>query len=142
MTDHNPNRPAGSDLPPKRDRLGGGPLPPENRINVATGDRGNSAMALIVGALAVALIIGAFFWFAGDTQDTANLDNPATVEEEAVTTDKPALQTDNDVIINEEADVTEVAPADDVQTPTDDAEVVDETQQPADGEVIDQTQQN
>ena len=153
MTDHNPHRPVGSGLPPERDRLAGGPLHPENRVNVATSDRGNSAMALIVGALAVALIIGAFFWFAGDTQDTANLDNPATVEEGNVTTDEPALQTDDDVIINDNADVTEVAPADDVVTPTDDtaatddAEVIDETQQgatdqPEDGEVIDQTQQN
>ena len=128
MTDHNPQRPVGSGLPPERDRIGGGPLPPENRINVATGDRGNSAMALIVGALAVALIIGAFFWFAGDTQDTANLDNPAAVEEETVITDEPALQT-NDTAA------------------TDDAEVIDETQQgateqPKEGEVIDQTQQN
>lgn len=153
MTDHNPHRPVGSGLPPERDRLAGGPLHPENRVNVATSDRGNSAMALIVGALAVALIIGAFFWFAGDTQDTANLDNPATVEEETVTTDEPVLQSDDDVIINDDADVTEVAPADDVVTPTDDtaatddADVIDETQQgatdqPEDGEVIDQTQQN
>ena len=150
MTDHNPQRPVGSGLPPERDRVGSGS---ESRVNVATGDRGNSAMALIVGALAVALIIGAFFWFAGDTQDTANLDNPATVEEETVTTDEPALQTDGDVIINDEADVTEVAPADDAVTPTDDTaatadpKVIDETQQgvtdqPAEGEVIDQTQQN
>ena len=147
MTDHNPNRPVGSGLPPERDRIAGGPVHPDNRVNVATTDRGNSAMALIVGALAVALIIGAFFWFAGDTQDTANLDNPAAVEEETVITDEPALQTDDDVIINEDADVTEVAPADGAVTPTDDAEVIDETQQgatdqPEDGEVIDQTQQN
>jgi GNAT superfamily N-acetyltransferase len=56
--------------PPERDRtMGGGTPPPEHRGPPNRGDGGNSAMALIVGALAVALIIGAFFWFAGDTQD-------------------------------------------------------------------------
>ena len=77
MTDYDPNRPVGSGVPPERDRVGGVPpgVPPRD-------DRGSSALALIVGALAVALIIGAFFWFAGDTQDTASLDDPTVVEEE------------------------------------------------------------
>src|SRR5687768_8053045 len=93
MTDHNPNRPVGSGVPSDRDRLGGG-VPPS--------DSGNSALALIVGALAVALIIGAFFWFAGDTQDTATIDDPAVTEE--TVTDEPATGTDDDadVTITEE----------------------------------------
>ena len=67
MSDPNLNRPGGP--PPPRE-------PREPR------DRGTSAMALIVGALAVILIIGAVFWFAGDTQDTAVLDEPDIVIEE------------------------------------------------------------
>jgi cytoskeletal protein RodZ len=54
-------------------------------------------MALIVGALAVALIIGAFFWFAGDTQDTAILEEPATIQQDTVPqTQQPAIATDED----------------------------------------------
>jgi hypothetical protein len=109
-------------------------------------------MALIVGALAVALIIGAFFWFAGDTQDTANLDDPAVVEEDMGTTDEPAtgtdeettLGTDQDVTITEEETTTTTTMTDE---PAADADVIDETQQDATGdtgdrEVIDETQQN
>ena len=73
---HDPHRPTGS-VPPERDRTMGGATPPPEHRGPNRGDGGNSAMALIVGALAVALIIGAFFWFAGDTQDTATLDDPA-----------------------------------------------------------------
>jgi hypothetical protein len=89
MTDHNPNRPVGGGTPPPErgmpgDRPVGAPPPPEYRGSRPPGDSGNSAMALIIGALAVALIIGAFFWFAGDTQDTAVLDQPVTTQQETV----------------------------------------------------------
>ena len=109
MTEYNPNRPAGSGVAPER---GGGSLPgdrhigetppPEYRGGPPRGDGGNSAMALIVGALAVALIIGAFFWFAGDTQDTAILEEPATIQQDTVPettvpqTQQPAIGTDED----------------------------------------------
>lgn len=129
MTDHNPNRPVGSGLPP------------EPRVVETRGDGGNSAMALIVGALAVALIIGAFFWFAGDTRDTATLDNPATVGEKTVTTDQPAPKTDGDVIINE-GDTNVTAPSDSATDGATDETQQGATDQPQDGEVIDQTQQN
>jgi hypothetical protein len=107
-------------------------------------------MALIVGALAVALIIGAFFWFAGDTQDTANLDDPAVVEEDMGTTDEPATGTDEETTLGTDQDVTITEEETDTtmtQEPAEDTEVIDETQQgttseTGDGEVIDETQQN
>ena len=95
MTDHSPNRPLGGTPPPDRDRPVGTP-PPEHRGSPPPVDRGNSAMALIVGALAVALIIGAFFWFAGDTQDdTAVLDQPVTTQQDTApqATEPPATET-------------------------------------------------
>jgi hypothetical protein len=46
------------------------------------GGGGNSALALIVGALAVAIIIGAFFWFSRDTGDTVAIDQPGVTTEE------------------------------------------------------------
>lgn len=161
MTDHNPNRPVGG-LPPERDRLGGGSIPPEHRPGPPRDDRGNSAMALIVGALAVALIIGAFFWFAGDTQDTATLGDPATTQEDTLSTepvpddDAVTGTTEQETNVTVEPDTATTEP--DTATETDttttmadepaaEEEVIDETQQgateePADGEVIDQTQQN
>jgi hypothetical protein len=147
MTDQNPNRPTGSSVPPDRDRVGGTP-PPEHRP--PRGDGGNSAMALIVGALAVALIIGAFFWFAGDTQDTATLEDPAVVEEDMGTTDEPATGTDAETTLGTDQDVTiteEETNTTMTQEPAEDTEVIDETQQDATGdtgdrEVIDETQQN
>jgi uncharacterized protein HemX len=108
MTEYNPNRPTGSGMAPERggslpgDRHIGETPPPEYRGGPPRGDGGNSAMALIVGALAVALIIGAFFWFAGDTQDTAILDEPATIQQDTVPetaapqTQQPAIATDED----------------------------------------------
>ena len=155
MSDHNPNRPTGSSVPPardpiERDRVGGTP-PPEYRGGPSRGDGGNSAMALIVGALAVALIIGAFFWFSGDTQDTATLEDPAVVEEDMGTTDEEStLGTDEDVTITEDEDVTITEEETDTtmaDEPAEDTEVIDETQQGAtgeteDGDVIDETQQN
>jgi hypothetical protein len=149
MTDYNPNRPTGSSVPPERDRVGGTP-PPEYRGGPPRGDGGNSAMALIVGALAVALIIGAFFWFAGDTQDTATLDDPAVVEEDMGTTDEPATGTDEETTLGTDQDVTiteEETNTTMTQEPAEDTEVIDETQQDAtsetgDAEVIDETQQN
>jgi cytoskeletal protein RodZ len=143
-------------VPTERDRLGGG-VPPENRGVPPRDDRGNSAMALIVGALAVALIIGAFFWFAGDTQDTANLDDPAAVEEtvtdEPVTDDDDAALTTDDedvTITNEETNTTTTMteePADDAGAAVDteaDATTAEPgaTEEPESGEVIDETQQN
>jgi hypothetical protein len=107
-------------------------------------------MALIVGALAVALIIGAFFWFAGDTQDTATLEDPAVVEEDMGTTDEPATGTDEETTLGTDQDVTITEEETDTtmtQEPAEDTEVIDETQQgttseTGDGEVIDETQQN
>jgi hypothetical protein len=103
MTEYNPNRPTGSGMAPERggslpgDRHIGETPPPEYRGGPPRGDGGNSAMALIVGALAVALIIGAFFWFAGDTQDTAILEEPATIQQDTVPqTQQPAIATDED----------------------------------------------
>ena len=116
-----------------------------------------SSMALIVGALAVALIIGAFFWFAGDTQDTANLDDPATTQEDTLSTepvpddDAVTGTTEQETNVTVEPD-TDTAEPDTTTTmadePAEEDEVIDETQQGAaeepaeDGEVIDQTQQN
>jgi cytoskeletal protein RodZ len=143
---HDPNRPTGS-VPPERDRTMGGATPPPEHRGPNRGDGGNSAMALIVGALAVALIIGAFFWFAGDTQDTATLDDPAVTEEEMGTTEEPmidedtTLDTTEEEVIEEDTDVT-------VVEPTEEETVIDETQQDTTGqtqtqdeEVIDETQQ-
>ena len=107
MTEYNPNRPTGSGVAPEVAPERGGSLPgdrhigetppPEYRGGPPRGDGGNSAMALIVGALAVALIIGAFFWFAGDTQDTAILEEPATIQQDTVPqTQQPAIATDED----------------------------------------------
>jgi hypothetical protein len=143
---HDPNRPTGS-APPERDRTTGGATPPPEHRGPNRGDGGNSAMALIVGALAVALIIGAFFWFAGDTQDTATLDDPAVVEEDMGTTEEPMTEEDTTLGTTEEEaveedDVTVVEPTEDEDT------VIDETQQDTTGqtqtqdeEVIDETQQ-
>jgi hypothetical protein len=115
---HDPNRPTGS-VPPERDRTLGGATPPPEHRGPNRGDGGNSAMALIVGALAVALIIGAFFWFAGDTQDTATLDDPAVTEEEMGTTEEPmtgqdtTLGTTDEEFVEEDTDVTVVEPTED-----------------------------
>ena len=147
---HDPNRPTGS-VPPERDRTMGGATPPPEHRGPNRGDGGNSAMALIVGALAVALIIGAFFWFAGDTQDTATLDDPAVTEQGMGTTQQEPMTgqdtlgtTDQETTITTEQDttVTEVEP-------TQDDDVIDETQQQGttgqtqtqDDAVIDETQQ-
>ena len=147
MTDQNPNRPVGSGLPPERERVGGSipPGPPRD-------DRGNSAMALIVGALAVALIIGAFFWFAGDTQDTATLEEPATTQEDTLSTepvpdeDAATGTADQETNVTVEPETTTTMTED----PAEEEEPIDETQQGAaeepaegtEGEVIDETQQN
>jgi len=147
MTDYNPNRPTGSSVPPERDRVGGTP-PPEHRP--PRGDGGNSAMALIVGALAVALIIGAFFWFAGDTQDTATLEDPAVVEEDMGTTEEPVTGTDEETTLGTDQDITITEEETDTtmtEEPAEDTEVLGESQQDAtgetgDGDVIDETQQN
>lgn len=143
---HDPNRPTGS-VPPERDRTLGGTTPAPEHRGLNRGDGGNSAMALIVGALAVALIIGAFFWFAGDTQDTATLDDPMVTEEEMGTTEEPMMDEDTTLgtteeeVIEEDTDVTLVEP-------TEEETVIDETQQDTTGqtqtqdeEVIDETQQ-
>jgi hypothetical protein len=144
---HDPNRPTGS-VPPERDRTTGGATPPPEHRGPNRGDSGgNSAMALIVGALAVALIIGAFFWFAGDTQDTAVLDDPAVTEEQMGTTEEPmtgqdtTLGTTDQEAVEQDTDVT-------VVEPTEEETVIDETQQDTTGQtqtqdedVIDETQQ-
>jgi hypothetical protein len=144
---HDPNRPTGS-VPPERDRTSGGATPPPEHRGPNRGDGGgNSAMALIVGALAVALIIGAFFWFAGDTQDTATLDDPMVTEEEMGTTQEPmtgndtTLGTTDEEAVEQDTDVT-------VVEPTEEETVIDETQQDTTGQtqtqdedVIDETQQ-
>jgi hypothetical protein len=146
---HDPNRPTGS-VPPERDRTMGGATPPPEHRGPNRNDGGNSAMALIVGALAVALIIGAFFWFAGDTQDTATLDDPMVTEEEMGTTQEPmtgqdtTLGTTDEEFVEEDTDVT-------VVEPTEDDTVIDNTQQGTTGttgqtqtqdqDVIDETQQ-
>jgi hypothetical protein len=146
---HDPNRPTGS-VPPERDRTMGGATPPPEHRGPNRNDGGNSAMALIVGALAVALIIGAFFWFAGDTQDTATLDDPMVTEEEMGTTQEPmtgqdtTLGTTDEAFVEEDTDVT-------VVEPTEDDTVIDNTQQGTTGttgqtqtqdqDVIDETQQ-
>ena len=143
---HDPNRPTGS-VPSERDRTLGGTTPPPEHRGPNRGDGGNSAMALIVGALAVALIIGAFFWFAGDTQDTATLDDPMVTEEEMGTTEEPMMDEDTTLgtteeeVIEEDTDVTLVEP-------TEEETVIDETQQDTTGQiqtqdddVIDETQQ-
>jgi hypothetical protein len=143
---HDPNRPTGS-VPPERDRTAGGATPPPEHRGPNRGDGGNSAMALIVGALAVALIIGAFFWFAGDTQDTATLDDPAVTEEQMGTTEEPmtgqdtTLGTTDQEAVEQDTDVT-------VVEPTEEETVIDETQQDTTGQtqtqdddVIDETQQ-
>jgi uncharacterized protein HemX len=152
---HDPNRPihdprpTGS-VPPERDRTMGGATPPPEHRGPNRGDGGNSAMALIVGALAVALIIGAFFWFAGDTQDTATLDDPAVTEEQMGTTDEP--MTGQDTLGTTEEDATITTEQDTTVTevePTQDDDVIDETQQQGttgqtqtqDDDVIDETQQ-
>ena len=142
---HDPNRPTGG-VPPERDRtVGGATPPPEHRGGPNRGDGGNSAMALIVGALAVALIIGAFFWFAGDTQDTATLDEPATTQEDTLSTEPvpdeettTGTTTDQDVTITEEETDTTMTeePAEGEETQQGAAE------QPEEEEVIDETQQN
>jgi hypothetical protein len=147
---HDPNRPTGS-VPPERDRTTGGATPPpEHRGGPNRGDGRNSAMALIVGALAVVLIIGAFFWFAGDTQDTATLDDPAVTEQDMGTTQQEPMTgqdttlgtTDQETTTEQDTTVTEVQP-------TEDEDVIDDTQQQGttgqtqtqDEDVIDETQQ-
>lgn len=148
---HDPNRPTGS-VPPERDRTMGGATPPPEHRGPTRGDGGNSAMALIVGALAVALIIGAFFWFAGDTQDTATLDDPAVTEEEMATdeetlgtegetlgTDEEAVEQDTNVTVVEPTEEEEPAVGETEQdateqettgeTETENEEVIDESQQ-------------
>ena len=153
---HDPNRPTGS-VPPERDRTMGGATPPPEHRGPNRGDGGNSAMALIVGALAVALIIGAFFWFAGDTQDTATLDDPAVVEEdlgtedETLGTDEEMLDTDEEALgtdeeaVEQDTDVTVVEPTEEddvvIDEPQQDTTGETETQAQDDEEVIDETQQ-
>lgn len=77
--DDNIRRP-GSEIPPtevdrtdnvRRSRYGG-----------PSGSGGNSALAMIVAALAVAIIIGAFFWFSRDTGDSVAIDRPGVTTEE------------------------------------------------------------
>jgi hypothetical protein len=139
MTNQNPNRPTGTGTPPEGDRVGGGPPPPEYRGGSPRGDGGNSAMALIVGALAVVLIIGAFFWFTGDTQETATLDDPTITQEDTLSTEPVPDQdrlgtTDQDTTMTEEPAMEEDVVIDESQQGT--------TVQPQDEQVIDETQQN
>lgn len=145
---HDPNRPTGS-VPPERDRTMGGATPPPEHRGPNRNDGGNSAMALIVGALAVALIIGAFFWFAGDTQDTATLDDPTVTEEEMGTTDEPMMDEDTNLgttdedFVEEDTDVTVVEPTEDdtvIDTQQDTTGTTEQTQT-QDDDVIDETQQ-
>lgn len=78
--------PAGTDVPPR-----GTTVPPgdsdvhrveSRRTGYGRPYGGNSALALIVGALAVAIIIGAFFWFSRDTGDTVAIDQGGVTTEE------------------------------------------------------------
>ena len=77
--DDNIRRP-GSEIPPTDvDRAG---HVRRSRYGGPSGGGGNSALALIAGALAVAIIIGAFFWFSGDAGDTVAIDRPGMATEE------------------------------------------------------------